>query len=261
MLAILCLLLAAAFQPGRENVLILGVDSREPGSNLGRTDTMVLATFVPIQPYVGMLSIPRDLWVSIPGENENRVNTAHFFAEAAIPGSGPAAAMETVRQNFGVDVDYYILVRFEGFKEVIDALGGLDVELAEAVGEFEAGKHHLNGEDALALVRSRAGSDDFSRMEHGQLLLKAVMRRMLNPLVWPRLPAVASALGDAVDTDLPAWKLPTLAITLLRMGVDGIDGRTITREMTTPFTTPGGAAVLLPRWELINPVLLEMFGQ
>jgi len=61
---------------GRTNVLILGVDTREPGSNLGRTDIMILTTFLPLQPYVGMLSIPRDLWVTLPNGDQNRINTA-----------------------------------------------------------------------------------------------------------------------------------------------------------------------------------------
>ena len=86
----MCLWIAfLIWRPGRVNVLILGLDTREPGSNLGRSDTMILTTFLPAEPYVGLLSIPRDLWVIIPGWGENRINAAHFFAESEFPGSGP----------------------------------------------------------------------------------------------------------------------------------------------------------------------------
>ena len=118
---------------GRTNILVLGVDSREPGSDLGRSDTMILTTFIPRQSYLGMLSIPRDLWVTIPEYGENRINAAHFFAEADVPGSGPKTAMQTVEQNFGVGVDYYVRIRFDGFLDLVDLMGGVEVILPEAM--------------------------------------------------------------------------------------------------------------------------------
>jgi LCP family protein required for cell wall assembly len=218
-------------------------------------------TFVPLEPYVGMLSVPRDLWVTIPGWSENRINAAHFFAESAGPGSGPAAAMETVRLNFGVDVDHTIRIRFDGFRRFVDALGGVEVTLSEPMAGYEAGRHVLNGEQALAFVRNRQGTDDFFRLARGQLFLKAVLAQALRPTTWPRLPGAALALFLAVDSDLPPWEWPRLGLALLRAGPEGIDARTITREMVHAFTTSGGAAVLAPDWTRINPVLMEMFGQ
>jgi len=82
--------------PFRTNILLLGIDRSPEGTDLSRTDTNILITVVPLQPYVGMLSIPRDLWVNVPGVGENRINTAHFFAENAEPGSGPRATMDTL---------------------------------------------------------------------------------------------------------------------------------------------------------------------
>jgi LCP family protein required for cell wall assembly len=247
--------------PGRTNVLLLGIDYTEPGSSLGRSDTVILSTFLPSKGYVGMLSIPRDLWVILPGFGEDRINTAHFYAEAQQPGSGPEAALLTVRQNFGIDVDHYVRIRFEGFREIVDALGGVDIDLTEPMAGYLPGKHHLTGRKALAFVRNRQGSDDFFRMQQGQFLLKQVFKDILNPLNWPRLPAVILAITRSVETNLPIWTWPRLGLTLLRAGPGGIDNRTINREMTTPFVTEQGANVLLPNWALINPVLLEMFGQ
>jgi LCP family protein required for cell wall assembly len=259
---LLCLLtLLPALIPGRTNVLLLGVDARPGEGDLGRTDTMILTTFQPLRPYVGMLTIPRDLWVNIPNVGENRINTAHFFAEAEKPGSGPAAAMEAVHQNFGVDVHYFVRIRFDGLKGLVDAIGGLDVTLPRAMSGYEAGTHHMDGTQALAFVRDRAGSDDLFRNERAIIFLKAFLRQGMRPAAWLRLPAFLAALRQTVDTDIPWWAWSRLGMALLRVGPDGIEGRSFTHEMVQPFTTAGGASVLLPRWELINPVLLELFGQ
>ncbi|HJS29825.1 MAG TPA: LCP family protein [Anaerolineales bacterium] len=256
------LLLAAAyfFVPGRTNILALGVDSREPGSDLGRTDTIVLATVNPASPYIGLLSIPRDLWVEIPGVGENRINTAHFFAEAEEPGSGPQAAIDTIEQNFGVSVDHFVRVGFDGLPGVVEALGGVTIQLDQPTAILPAGTHDLNGEQALAFVRDRQGSDDFFRMERGQAFLTAMMREMLSPVNWPKLPAVMQALPDFIDTNVPIWLWPRLGLAIVRLGGDGLDNRVITRDMVSPFTTSGGAAVLGPNWEQINPMVDEMFG-
>ena len=246
---------------GRTNILVLGLDSREPESDLGRSDTMILTTFVPRQSYLGMLSIPRDLWVSIPGNGENRINTAHFFAEAETPGSGPEAALQTVEQNFGVDVDYYVRVRFDGFLDLVDMIHGVDVELPTPMSGYPAGTHHLDGLAALAFVRDRSGSDDFFRMQRAQIFMTALWKRMLDPTVLRQLPDIVPLLLDIVDTDIPFYKWPYLVFTGLRVGPGGIDARVITREMTYPFTTSGGAQVLGPNWDAINPILIEMFGE
>jgi LCP family protein required for cell wall assembly len=239
----------------------LGIDYSDPGITVARSDTIILTTFQPWEGYVGMLSIPRDLWVSVPGVGDNRINTAHFFGEAAQPGRGPEAAMEAVRANFGVDVQYYARVRFDGVREVVNALGGVEVDLPEPMLGFPAGRTLLNGNKALAYARHRSGSDDFFRMEHGQILIKAIMKKTLNPLTWPRLPGVGTAVLRSVDTNVPVWMWPRLGFVILRSGPDGIDNRTITRNMVQPFLTDEGANVLLPDWGQINPVLMEMFGQ
>jgi polyisoprenyl-teichoic acid--peptidoglycan teichoic acid transferase len=249
------------FLPVRSNILLLGVDSRPQESQVSRTDTMVLTTVIPTRPYIGMLSIPRDLWVTIPGVGENRINTAHFFAENAAPGTGPEAAKQAVALNFGVDVPYFVRIRFEGLVRFVDALGGVQVDLSAPMSGYAAGRHMLDGKQALAFVRDRKGSDDFFRMQRGQIFLQGVLHRMLNPVTWPRLPAAAAVLLASVDTDLPVMLWPQIGFAILRAGPEGIDGRTITREMARGFTTAGGAAVLAPQWQVINPVLLEMFGQ
>jgi LCP family protein required for cell wall assembly len=247
--------------PGRTNVLLIGIDARPKEDNLGRTDTMILTTFQPLRPYVGMLSIPRDLWVRVPGYGENRINTAHFFAEAARAGNGPDAAMEVVRQNFSVNVDYYVRVHFNGFIDIVDSLGGVDVTLATDMSGYTAGTYHLDGKKALALARDRETSDDFYRMGRGQLVIKSMLKEIINPAKWARLPAVFLAAAQAVDTNVPVWQWPRLAFAILRVGPTGMDTRIISREMVKPFITTEGADVLAPNWAAINPVIKEMFGQ
>jgi LCP family protein required for cell wall assembly len=257
-------LLAAAYllAPIRTNVLIIGTD-RRPGeaSEAARSDTLILTTFLPLKPYVGMLSIPRDLWVDIPGFGPNRVNAAFFLAEAQRPGTGPQAAMQTIRSNFGVDVDGYVQFEFGEFVRFVDALGGVVVNLPAPMSGYPAGPVLLDGVRALAFVRDRKGSDDFFRMERGQIFLRALLHAAASPKTWPRWPFAFLALLGAVETNVPVWEWPRLGFSLLRTGPGGIDGRVIGRDMASGFTTDAGAQVLAPDWTRINPVLMEMFGQ
>jgi LCP family protein required for cell wall assembly len=247
--------------PLRRNTLILGIDRSPEGTLTGRSDLIILTSIIPLEPYIGMLSIPRDLWVSVPGVGENRINTAHFFAENAQPGSGPAAAVETVAFNFGVDVHSYVRVDFQGLEMLVDALGGVTIIVEQPTAVLPAGEHLLDGETALAFVRDRAGSDDFGRMARTQAFLRALLRTLSSPRSWVRLPGVLDALAGTVDTDLPLWELPRIALAVWRTGPNGIDARTINREMVSGFQTESGAQVLAPDWNAINPVLMEMFGQ
>ncbi len=247
--------------PARTNILLMGIDYVDPGSAVARSDTIMLATFLPLKPYIGLLSIPRDLWVTIPGVGENRINTAHFYAESHQPGSGPTMLRQTIFLNFGVDLPYYLRIRFQGFRQVVDALGGVDINLSEPAAGYPAGKHHLTGRKALAFVRERYSSDDFHRMANGQVMLKALLKNLLNPLKWPRLPAVARAFFGAIDTNIPTWMWPRLAFVLLRAGPGGIDSHVISRQMVTPFTTDQGAMVLAPDWSKIRPVVQQVFSK
>jgi polyisoprenyl-teichoic acid--peptidoglycan teichoic acid transferase len=246
--------------PLRTNLLVLGTD-RTSGTNIGRSDTNIMLTIIPLKPYVGMLSIPRDLWVPIPGHGENRINTAHFYAELDHPGSGPSVAAAVFSQTFHVKLPYYIAIQFDGFKEIVNAMGGLDIELSSPASGLSAGPHHLDGDQALAFARERESSDDFFRMSHGQFIIQSIFKQMLKPANWSKFPAVAVAAGQVVKTNLPIWLWPRLGLAVLRAGPGGIDSQTITREMVTPFVTTGGADVLAPNWDKINPAVQAMFGK
>jgi LCP family protein required for cell wall assembly len=245
--------------PGRTNLLVLGIDRAPEHTNMSRSDTIMLVTVVPIKPTVGLLSIPRDLWVAIPGQGENRINTIHFFAEIDHPGSGPATTARVVSDLFKVPVRYTLRLRFDGVRDIVNAMGGVDINLPEMMGGLEAGQHHLNGDQALTFVRDRKDTDDFFRTNQQRVFVEAVVRQMLKPVTWIRLPVVLAAVNRTVDTNIPAWQWPRLAFALLRTGRDGIDARPISREMVQPFVTSDGADVLLPLWDKINPLVDELF--
>lgn len=260
-LLFLALIVIYFFAPLRTNILLLGTDDSPERGAVGRTDTIILTTIVPLWPYVGMLSIPRDLWVTIPDVGEQRINTAYFFAEANQPGSGARAAMQTIRDNFGVPVHYYAVIHMVGLTSAVDALGGVDIQLDESTGGLPAGTHHLSGIEALAFARERGSSDDFSRMQRAQILISATFAKALRPSSWHALPELIFSLLQVIDTNIPLWQTPRLLIALLRSVLFGVDSQTITRDMVTPFQTSAGAQVLAPNWEAINPLLNNMFGR
>ena len=258
----LCLILVFVFffTPFRVTTLVLGIDWRPSQIPwLGRSDTMILTSIPPVSPQVSMLSIPRDLWVTIPNHYENRINTAHYFAELEVPNTGMQAAKETVEQNFGIKVNYVVRVKFTGFIDVVDAFGGVTVNLPEDMSGLKAGPNHLNGKEALAFVRDRKASDDFFRQERGQLFIASAIKEVLNPLKWPRIPAVLAVAAANIETDLPIWLWPRTAYSLIFSGLKGFDAHTLDRSMITPWVTDEGAQVLVPNWELMNPLIDGMF--
>lgn len=257
---LLVLVLIYFLAPVRTNLLVLGTDRTE-GMNIGRSDTILLMSIVPLKPYVSMLSIPRDLWVVLPGIGEDRINTAHFYAEANQAGSGPKATLETIRANFGVQVNRYLSINFDGFVEMIDAVGGVDIELAQAEGGLPAGNHHLDAGQALAFVRERYSSDDFFRMRHGQIVVQSAIAKMAKPANWWRWPGVIKALSRAVQTNLPIYEWPRLGVALLRAALSNtIDSHVIDRDYVTPYTTAQGANILLPNWDAIHPLVVDLFA-
>jgi polyisoprenyl-teichoic acid--peptidoglycan teichoic acid transferase len=196
----------------------------------------------------------------VPGVGEQRINTAYFFAESNAPGSGVQAALQTIRDNFGVSVRYYAVIHMLGLTSIVDALDGVDIHLDSPIGGFPAGLHHLNGEEALIFVRERSSSDDFSRMVRSQILLAAMFRKVIQPSYWPSLPQFLASLTQVIDTNIPLWQWPRLLFALIRAFVFGMDSQTITRDMVVPFQTSQGAQVLAPNWDAINPLLRRMFG-
>jgi LCP family protein required for cell wall assembly len=260
--------------PSPTNILILGIDRRPDQNNAVRTDTILLIHADPGSRRLVLLSIPRDLWVDIPGRGEERINAAHVYGELESAGSGPGKAKETIHHNFGVPVDRSLRLDFDAFREVIDAAGGIEVDVPSPVIdnayptdnygtiriEIPAGLQHMDGETALQYARSRHGSSDFDRAKRQQQLLVALAKKLTRPNGWLLIPRVYQAFENAVETDLSLRDLTRLILTWQMAGDDGVETIVIDQTLTTPYRTAQGAAVLLPRWDLIHPLIQTQFA-
>jgi LCP family protein required for cell wall assembly len=179
----------------RITVLLLGVDQRPDDPSPPRTDNMIVVTFEPEIGRAGMISLPRDLFVPIPGYDRNRkINTAYVIGEtSSYPGGGGALAKRTVSEFLGYPIDYYIKVNFEGFERFIDLIGGVDVDVPKTIHDdqyptidygyttfhVDAGFQHMDGATALRYARTRNADNDFERAKRQQLVLLAIKDQML----------------------------------------------------------------------------------
>jgi polyisoprenyl-teichoic acid--peptidoglycan teichoic acid transferase len=259
----------------RVNILLLGVDKRPEESGPMRTDTMILSTIDPSTNSASMLSVPRDLWVTIPGYGENRINMAHFDGDdKKYPGGGPALAKKTVQYNLGVPVNYYVRVDFGGFRKIVDAIGGIDIDVATPIIDdtypddnwgydpvyIEAGLQHLNGDLALKYARSRHGNSDFDRAQRQQQVLMAIRDQALRLNLLPKLPELMVILAGTVQTDLQPTEILSLAQIAWKIDRSKVKSAVLGTEYTVRHITPTGADVVLPIREKIRPVVDELFN-
>jgi LCP family protein required for cell wall assembly len=261
----------------RITVLVMGLDYRdwEAGNGAPRTDTMMLVTIDPVAKTAGMLSIPRDLWVEIPGFEHNRINTAYFLGESYnLPGGGPQLAMKTVENLLGVPVNYYAVVEFSAFERMIDEIGGVDVLVPERVkisplGRrskwLEAKAYHLDGADALAYARARkTEGGDFDRAQRQQQVMMAVRDRVVGvnmiPTLITRAPALYQELAQGVKTNLSFDQMMSLGLLALQLDKKGVKrGIIAPPDMVIFQTLPDGAEVLKPVPDHIRQLRDEIF--
>jgi LCP family protein required for cell wall assembly len=250
----------------RVNILVMGIDQREHEEGPWRTDTMLVLTIDPVTKSGGMLSIPRDLWVPIPGYEEGRINTAHYLGEVYdYPGGGPALAVKTTQYNLGVPIHYHARFNFTAFEQVVDLIGGIDIYVAEEINDptypdeaygydplnIAAGWQHLNGEMALKYARTRHSTGgDFDRAKRQQQVLFAIFEQVtrldLLPQLASRAPELWQTLGDAVETDLTLEEIIALAQLANEVNQEDIRYAVIDEYYTQFWTTPDGQQVLIP---------------
>ena len=261
----------------RINILLLGLDFRdwESGDGPPRTDTMMLVTIDPIAETAGMLSIPRDLWVEIPGFEHNRINTAYFLGEAnRLPGGGPALAMDTVENLIGVDVNYYALLEFQTFERMIDELGGVDVLVPEEmkispIGRqsfwVEAKPYHFDGAETLAYARARkTGAGDFDRAQRQQQVIMAVRDTVFEldsiPTLLAKAPILYSELASGIHTNLGFDELVSLGLLAMKVSPNEVERGVIAPPDMVLFETHfDGAQVLKPIPDKIRELRDEIF--
>jgi LCP family protein required for cell wall assembly len=218
-------------RPTPINVLLLGTDERPDEGAPMRTDTIILMTLDPASQTAGMLSLPRDLWVPIPGFNiTTKINTAYGMGERSnYPGGGEQLVMDTVGSFVGQPVPYFVRVNFNGFVDLVNLIGGIDVNVAKTIHDdkyptddygvetfhMDAGPQHLDGEMALKYARTRNVDDDYGRSRRQQEVLRAVFEKVRSAEMIPTLlanaPRLLYTLGNSVATNIPLGKQLELA--------------------------------------------------
>lgn len=272
-----------AFQPwsGNERVtiLMLGIDQRCDEEGPTHTDSMMLVTVDPVGLSAGVMSLPRDLWVEIPGFDVDRINQAHYYGEAyEYPGGGPALAVETVESFLGIQIDYYAAVNFDAFIEVVNEIGGIDITVPEAIEDdtypdrcygydpfqIEAGEHLLDGEMALKFARTRATlGGDVDRAGRQQAVVMAVRDKVLSLDMVPQLIARAPQIWQTLQANVRTNMTPDEAIQLALLVQDiprgSIKTAVIDYDYVYPETTPDGRQVLVPNRETIRQLRNNLF--
>jgi LCP family protein required for cell wall assembly len=264
----------------RFTVLLMGLDRRPGETGLAyRTDTMMLVSLNPETNSLGILSIPRDLYFDVPGYSApQRVNSAMVLGELQQPNYGPTLAMQTVQYNLGMRVHNYIALDFQAVIELIDILGGLDIDVPYDIADYEypdmnygydplilrAGLQHLDGTTALKFARTRHGDSDFERARRQQIVLYALRDRILDENLLPQLilqsPTLLASLENNVYTDLQLDQMIQLALYLKDIPQENIRTSVIDSNYIVPWMTPQGASVLVPRRAQLPSLLTEVYG-
>ena len=266
------------------NILLMGGDSEITGDGITRTDTMIIVSINRTTNTVAMLSLPRDLYVYIPGWTMQRLNLAYTHGEQIgwQPDGGWGLLRQTIFYNLGINVHYFALINLSGFKQIIDTMGGIDVAvdcaiqdlpLIEAPPPPEAykvesdgtyvlpvGYYHMDGGSALWYARSRDSSSDFDRGRRQQQILRAIWRTARNQGEITQLPDLWSQLTQVVDTNIPFEDMLGLLPLGLSLDPGRIDHFYMQRLYhTTPWQPPDGSNVQLPNYDPIRQLLEDFY--
>ena len=240
------------------DVLVLGVDKRPDAADgsSSRSDTIMLVRVIPATGEVKLLSVPRDLYVEVASGQEDRINAAYAYG-------GVDQARSVMEGLTGVEIDNYVIVDFEGFEKVIDAIGGVRVDVGSGVfpekWNMGEGMEHLNGYKALKYARYRGTPRaDLDRIDHQQKLLAALRRQALRWNTVTKLPGAIKVANENVNTDLGVLQVIPLARALV---INGKDSKMTTAELEGyPTYLSDGEQVLMPD-EKANEAILKDFRQ
>ena len=265
----------------RLNILVMGLDKRpRDGDAASRTDTMFVLTIDPVSDTARGLAMPRDLWVEIPVDDtpgnyaENRINAAYVLGEnGEWEGGGIGTVRRTVEHLLGIELDHHVIIDFDGFREVVDLLGGIDVTVEVGVDDpfysetelpgdyypcvFPPGEYHMNGSDALCYSRVRRGSNDLERILRQQRVILAMISKAaaLDFLDSPQaLVNLWRQYKDTVQTDVSDLQAPGYANMAASIDENSLSFLTL-GLVATPYTTSQGAQVLLPSPEGVRQLV------
>ena len=192
--------------PDKTVVMIMGVDERE--GDVGRSDTLMIATLDPKKHKAAILSVPRDTRVKIKGHGFDKINAAYAYG-------GYRLTQSTVEDLLGVEMEHHVVINVNAFTKIIDAIGGVDINVEKRmyyedpwddngglVINLYPGEQHMDGQTAITYVRYRDEEGDIGRITRQQKFMRAVMDKMTSPAIIPKIPAIISQVVDSIDTDL-----------------------------------------------------------
>lgn len=251
------------------NVLVMGVQIGGVSTN-PLTDSIIVASYQPQDGSVKLLSIPRDLWVEIPGYGGARINEAFQIG-------GPYEAMLTVQQNLGIPVNYYAVVNYRAVETLIDHLGGVTIEVpydiddpyfpAEDEIHYEPfhitkGVHRLNGREALRYARTRHIDSDFGRAARQQQVVMAIKDRLLNPFNLLKTPLLLYDARFLVKTNFPVDQALGLMAKIFESPPDSIQRAVLSFDngAVVPYTGENGASLLILNQPVASQIIEEFFG-
>ena len=226
------------------HILLVGSDARRDNYTTGLADAIRLVRVDFVQPGIRVLPFPRDLYVDIPEIAENssitkgKINQAYFYGNPGFTyyegaGQGPGLLAATLELNFGVKTDHYAAVNIQTFSRIVDALGGININLPYAIDGrvprstdpnryFPAGNQHLNGYRTMLLARMRT-QGDLPRIEIQNLILRALLQRVSSPAMLLRLPDLIVSFHGSVQTDLGSNEVSQLACLAAILDQDKIE--------------------------------------
>lgn len=262
------------------NFLLLGADTTNP-DNSGRTDVLTIVSVNRTAGTVSMLSIPRDLYVYIPDHQVARINTAFGWGETNLgEGAGAQLLIDTIRYNLGLEIDYYARVDFNGFHQIVDDLGGVEVAVDCAIQDWRlrepgldptiednweiftlpVGVHLMDGDLALWYARSRRTSSDFDRGRRHQALLRALWRRIRGLNLIDQISDVWPQVLETVDTNITLEDMLGFAPLALSLDTSRIASYFFRPNIEVSFwRSPEGASVLAPNRDAIATLERQMF--
>ncbi|MHB8626609.1 MAG: LCP family protein [Aggregatilineales bacterium] len=269
----------------RFTVLLMGIDKRPGESGTAfRTDTLIVMSLDPATHTAGMLSVPRDLFISIPpntvvgtGYGLQRINAAYAIGELVKPGSGPQLEMQTVQYNLGMRINAYVVVDFQAVVAIVNAVGGIDVDVPYTINDpaypnmndgydplyIPAGHVHMDGDLALKYARSRHQTDDLDRAKRQQQIIQTIRSKILGLNMAPQLlaqsPTLWSELSADVHTDLTLDQLLQLAVYAKDIPIGSIRQAVIDWSYVKSQVYQG-MDILVPDRALIGPLLTQTFG-
>jgi LCP family protein required for cell wall assembly len=226
--------------------LLIGIDYRGDDYLYGLADVIRLAEVDFDNQTINMVALPRDLLVEIPADRFKvpgpyKINQAYFFGTPGMQnylgeGAGPEALNEVIEYNFGVSADHYLVINFQVFVDFVDAIGGIEVNLPEPVyggsrGDYPAGDQTLTGEQALTLARIRENYSDDFRVRNQSIIIKAIIRKMIQPAMILKYPSLINQFKDSVLSDIPLNELSSTALCFRSFDSENLNTQQVPEEL------------------------------